>query len=93
MNFSTTGNAKMKSAQCCVLYNPSNGEIHHVHRVVTIEGAQETSKDELEARTLHLAKAHGIDTGQMKVLHVDPATLAAPGRYKVDVKTYRLVKS
>lgn len=90
MNFQTTGNTKIRSLKCCVLFDPADGVIHHVHRVVTMEGAQETSESELEARTLHLAKRKGLDTGRLQVLHVDPAVLAR-GHHRVDPATRTLV--
>jgi len=92
MNFNTTGSAKVKSVSCCLLFDPKDGNIQHVHRVVTMEGAPDTSKADLEAQTLKLAKDLGLDTGKLQVLHVEESALEGPGRYAVDPKARTLVK-
>jgi hypothetical protein len=92
MHFQTTGKAKVKTVRCCVLFDPADGNIHHVHRVVTMEGALDTSEKQMATRTLQLAKDKGLDTNRLQLLHVDPAALATRGRYKVDLKTRSIVK-
>src|SRR5262249_55516551 len=39
VNFITTGKAQVRSVKCCVLFDPKDGAILHMHRVVTMEGA------------------------------------------------------
>jgi hypothetical protein len=92
MNFQTTRDSKIESARCCVLFDPKDGTIHHTHRVLTMQGAQGTSKQQMEARTLHHAKERGLDTKRLHILHVDPEALATPGHYSVNPKTRVLVK-
>lgn len=89
-NFLTTGNFKVKSVNCCVLYNPNNGEICHVHRIVTMENAYEASTKELEQRTLEMAGELGTDISSMKLLHVDEKMIESGKKYKVDVNNQRL---
>ena len=69
----------------------ANGAIAHVHRVVTMAGAKETPRDEIEARTLRLAKELGLKTGKLEILHVDADHLRPGMRYAVDPKTRKLV--
>jgi hypothetical protein len=91
MNFHTTGSAKVKSMSCCVLFDPKDGNIQHVHRVVTMEGVPETFQADLEAQTVKPAKDLGLDTGNLQMLHVETTALAEPGRYSVDPKSRTLV--
>jgi hypothetical protein len=92
MKFQTSGSAKVKAVSCCLLFDPKIGSIQHVHRVVTMEGAPDTSKADLEAQTLKLAKDLGLDTGKLQVLHVDESAIAEPAHYAVDPKSRTLVK-
>ena len=92
MNFHTTGSAKVKSISACLLFDPTDGTIQHLHRVVTIEGAPDTTKADLEAQTLKLAKDMGLDTARLHVLHVDEKALDEPAHYTVDPKARTLVK-
>jgi hypothetical protein len=92
MQFKTTGTAKVRSVKCCVLFDGKTGAIRHVHHVVTIEGAAETSDAEMEARALKLAKDHGIATAKIQIAHVDAKAFAERARYKVDTKTRALIR-
>ncbi|MGL6235537.1 MAG: hypothetical protein ACRC20_09355 [Segniliparus sp.] len=92
MEFSSTGLHKVQSVSSCLLFDPRDGSIRHLHRVVTIEGAAPTSKAELEAQTLAEAKRLGLPAEQLQVLHVDEEALAEPARYSVDLTTRKLVK-
>ena len=84
MSFNTTSKQQIRSVKCCVLFDPSNGGIRHVHRVVTMEGIEEPSADQVEKRTLHLANERGIDTARLQSLHVDIASIKPGMRYTVD---------
>lgn len=84
MKFSTTGSQSVKSVSCCLLFDPQGGEIHHVHRIVTMEGAPDTSTAELEAQTLRIAKNLGLDTKRLHVLHVEANEFSERARYSVD---------
>jgi hypothetical protein len=91
-NFHTTGNFEVKSVKCCVLYDPSNGEIRHVHRIVTMDSAYETSTKDLEERTLKMASELGTNITSMKLLHIDEKMIESGKKYKVDVNNQRLVE-
>ncbi|GAS87417.1 hypothetical protein [Mycolicibacterium brisbanense] len=84
MNFSSTGSQNVQSVSCCLLFDPQGGEIHHVHRVVTMEGAPDTSQAELEAQTLRAAQNLGLDTKRLQVLHVGANEFSERARYSVD---------
>lgn len=84
MTFQSTGRAQVRSEKCCVLFDPSDGAIRHVHRVVTMEGADETPEQIIEKRTLQLAKELGVEVAQLQLLHVDPRSIEPGQQYVVD---------
>jgi hypothetical protein len=92
MEFVTTGSAKISSIRCCILYDSKDGTIRHLHRVVTMQGAPETSESDMEKQTIELAKDLSLDTGQLQVLHVDQSVISERARYSVDPKSRTLVK-
>jgi hypothetical protein len=90
--FTSTGSHTVKSVVSCLLFDPKDGSVRHVHRIVTIDGAPPTSQADLEAQTLATAKKLGLPTDQLEVLHADEDALAEPGHYSVDLATRTLVK-
>ena len=92
MNFQTTGDTKVSSVACCLLFDPQDGKIRHVHRVVTMQGAPALSRSEIEARTLRLASKMGMDTASLRLLHVEEEALSERARYTVDPVSHQLVK-
>ena len=85
-----TGNAEVRGIRSGVLFDPSDGTILHVHTVVTMEGAAETSDEELKRRTLTLASDRGIEAQSVDLLYVDPTELEAHPRYRVNPDTRSL---
>ena len=84
-----------QSVQCCVVFDSTNGTIHHVHEVVTLEGAEGVSDYEVEQTALNLAAERGLDSSALKAIHVNPEELAplAPGEgYAVDTDKLTLVR-
>jgi len=92
MNPITTGRAKIHSIRCCVLFDPSDGAIRHVHRVVTVQGVEEPSADEIEKRTRHLAKELNLDVSSLHALHVEVSSIKPGIRYAVDPSKRRLIE-
>jgi hypothetical protein len=91
VTFTTTGKSKVRSVQCCVLFDPRNGAILHTHRVVTMEGAAETPDHLVEERTRQLAKGLGLDVASLELLHVDAADMQPGVRYTVDPRKRCLI--
>lgn len=81
----------MQSVQCCVVFDPTDGEIHHIHDVVTFEGGEAVSDYEVEQRALGLAAERGLDSSTLKTIHVDPEQLEPGRRYAVDPDRSALV--
>ena len=84
MNFTTTGRSQVRSIKCCVLFDPADGKIAHTHRIVTMDGAEETPAHLLEERVRHLAKGLGLNLASLELMHVDANDLQPGVIYKVD---------
>jgi hypothetical protein len=56
-----------------------------VHRIVTVEGADETPEERVEERTLELAADLGIDRATVRTLRIDDSALELGVRYAVDI--------
>ena len=95
---------QVQSVQACVVFDTASGEIHHVHQVVTIEGAEPTSDDEVKQRALSFARQRlesgtplpGEQTvrnveGELEALQVDPSLVDRIRPQRVDPKTRTLV--
>jgi len=91
MTFLSTGRTQVRSIKVCILFDPSDGTIHHTHRVVTMEGADETPEQLIEQRTLQLAKELGVEVAKLQLLHVDAGSMEPNKRYAVDPRRRSLV--
>jgi hypothetical protein len=91
MNFVTSGRSQVRSVKCCILFDPKDGAVVHTHRVVTMEGADETPDHLVEERARHLARGLGLDVSSLELLQVDPKTMQPGVKYKVDRHKRRLV--
>jgi hypothetical protein len=92
MSFQAGGNAKVQSIRGCVLFDPKDGSIRHINRVITLEGAVATSEKDMETRTLRLAASLGLESASLQLLHVNHEAFVAGHQYKVDTKTRSLVE-
>jgi hypothetical protein len=86
----TTDAPRVQSVQTCVVFDPTDGKIQHIHDVVTLEGAEAVSDYEVEQRALSLVAERGLDSSTLKTIHVDPEELEPSRRYAVDTDKSRL---
>ncbi len=80
----TTDAPRVQSVQTCVVFDPTDGTIQHIHDVVTFEGGEAVSDYDVEQRALSLAADRGLDASMLKTIHVDPEELEPGRRYAVD---------
>ena len=78
-------------SKVCVLFDPKDGRIVHVHGVTTLSKGRSCSKSELEERTISRAKAFGNSVSGLKTLHVPLSAIRQQGPLKVDDKGERLI--
>jgi hypothetical protein len=62
----------------------ADGVIVHIHSVITVEGAQETSDAEAEQAALKHAEERGLDTSGLNTLAIDGQQVESGIRYRVD---------
>ena len=91
MQHVTRGVPGVASLRGCALFEPADGQIRHLHRVATLEGAEEISGREVEERARKVAAECGIDEARLEAVEFDPRELDPNQRYRVDPKTKRLV--
>jgi|SRR5215469_16481553 len=92
---------KASNVQMCVIYDPENGQIIHVHKEIAIGRLQRTEA-EIETRARMFASRQGGDTENPKaVIARDIDSLKAVfvkdirsknRHYKVDTETLKLVE-
>ena len=92
MKFLSTGRTQVRSIKCCILFDPSDGEIRHTHRVVTLDGADETPKDQVEKRTIKLAEELGLEVKKLQMLHVNADDIEPGKQYTVNPATHCLAE-
>lgn len=94
----------VRSVKASVVFDTASGEIQHVHQVVTMEGAEETSDDEVMRRALSFARQRlesgtalpgeqaviPLD-GELEALQVDPSQVEVARPQRVDLQTRSLV--
>lgn len=100
-----TAGAAVHSVKACVVFDAATGAVHHVHRVVTMEGAQETPDDEMKRDALRYA-ADRLKSGvalpgrrtasparhpELEALHVDPEKVDLNRPHRVDPRTRTLI--
>lgn len=72
------------SERLCVVYDTASGEIVHTHRVVTLEGGQEPSADEIAADAVSLASDRRGSGDGLDALHASHDALQPGRRYRVE---------
>lgn len=95
---------EVRSVQACVVFDTASGEIHHVHQVVTMEGAEATSDNEVKQRALSFARQRlesgtplpGEQTvrtveGELEAIQVEPSLVDRIRPQRVDPRSRTLV--
>lgn len=83
---------KLESIYGVALYDPKDGKIVYMHRILNMEGASPVEPEKKERELLEFAKKElRCDITKLKVLH-DPNINEISGEYRVDVRKKSLVK-
>lgn len=88
-----TSESSQKGVQYAyVVYDAKSGDVHHVHQVAVLPGAESPTHEEMEERALALAKKLGRHgSAQLKVLKVAPEHLLPQSKHSVDLKKLKLI--
>ncbi|HTR25152.1 MAG TPA: hypothetical protein VMI10_14320 [Terriglobales bacterium] len=73
-----------EASKICILYNPEDGRVIHVHGVTIMHGGKEVSHAELEHRATAHAKALGRSVAGLKALHLPFSAIRRQGAFKVN---------
>lgn len=82
---------KIVATHAVALYDPENGRIAHLHRVLTLEGGAHYSPEHHEQNARAYAEKMGHPVKTLHALHV-PNLRSAAGRFRVDVHKQSLVE-
>jgi hypothetical protein len=77
----------------CVLFDPSDGRIVHIHGMTRLDGGPSATEAELEQRALENARHLGHSTAGIEALHVPLSAIRQRGTLKVDGGTIVPVES
>jgi hypothetical protein len=72
------------ASQVCVLYDPKDGAVFHVHGATAIRSDRACSKTQLEERAIENAKAFGHPVERLKALHVPIAAVRQRGTLRLE---------
>ena len=89
----TGGNLRAQAHRVCVIYDPVDGRIIHVHHDVALPGGRPAGENEIETAAMTQLRKRGRETGGLRVLHAKPEDLRPLVRYKVHRLENRLVPS
>jgi len=74
------------SSRVCVLFDPKNGRVVHVHGATTLPGGKKRSDAELETEATEHASAFGHSVAGLKALHVPLSAIRERGAFKVNAQ-------
>ncbi len=72
------------ASRVCVLFDPKDGRVVHIHGLTTLHGRETISDAELEKRTADHAMAFGHSVAGLKTLHVPISSIRNRGIFKVN---------
>lgn len=81
----------LTSTDAIALYDPRNGEIVHMHHIVTFAGAERQNYEEQQQRAIESAQCLGCNVDELRMLHV-PNFQPSGKAYKVDLQRQMLVE-
>jgi hypothetical protein len=75
-----------EASQVCVLYDPKDGRVVHVHGATAVRKELAWTKAQLEERPILHAKANGHSVAGTKILHVPLSAIQQRGILKANEK-------
>lgn len=73
------------ATSACVLYDPKNGNIAHIHRCIVFPGGSNRSEEELATKAKELAGMFGRDISSLRILHLPDKLLHPHKAYRIDL--------
>ena len=82
---------KVASEHAVAFYDPKTGQVRHLHRAITLEGAKAPDAETATREGVQHAKRLGVSLDGLKTLHI-AGPMETNGRFRVDLKTEKLVR-
>jgi hypothetical protein len=82
-----------EASKVCILFDPKDGRIMHVHGRTVVHSRGHITESELEARARQHAEHFGKPVAGLKVLHVPLAAIRENGRLRVSAGGDSLIPS
>lgn len=79
------------ASKVCVLFDPKDGRVVHVHGVTILNSSNGISAAEMEARTRRHAEHFGKSTAGLRALHVPITAIREHGAFRVNERGDELV--
>jgi hypothetical protein len=73
-------------SRACIVFDPKDGRVIHVHGVTTLAGAKQTTDAELEKDAKRHAQAFGHALAGARMLHLPMSAMHQPGPFKVNAQ-------
>lgn len=74
------------AGRACVLFDPKNGSVVHIHGMTALPGTKQISAAQLEKDAAEHAKSLGHSVAGLKFLHVPASAVGKPGPFKVNAQ-------
>ena len=90
---STPGVPPIVSDKLCIVYDSRTGDIVHIHRVTTLEGAKIPSEESIAASALQRAETilQRLQGRPLKTTFSKPENFHPGSFHKIDLNTYKLI--
>lgn len=86
------GNAVSNSgSKVCILFDPKDGRVVHVHGVTSLNSGSEIGAPEMEARARRYAEHFDRSTTDLRALHVPITVMREHGAFRVNERGDGLV--
>lgn len=82
---------KTSKVHTCVAFDPGSGKIRHIHKEVTLEGANIPSESQIEAKVREFVSRKGHNLNELKLIFVED-TRAQDKHYHIDPKSLKFVE-
>ncbi len=70
----------------CIVFDPKDGRVIHVHTVTTLVGAKQTTDAEFEMDAKRHAEAFGHSLAGARMLHLPMSAMQQQGSFKVNAQ-------
>lgn len=81
------------ASKVCILFDPKDGHVVHVHGSTVIDAKNDISESESEARARKFAKHFGKSVDGLKAIHVPIAAVRQYGKLRVNERGDGLIPS